>query len=90
MEFSPAPYFELEEEFSLQQKIAELINKKLIQSAHDVSEGGLFVTLCESGFNRELGFTVETKDDLREDAYLFGEGQSRVVVSVKAEQIERV
>jgi phosphoribosylformylglycinamidine synthase len=89
VEFSPAPYFELEEEFSLQQKIAELINKKLIQSAHDVSEGGLFVTLCESGFNGELGFTVETKDDLREDAYLFGEGQSRVVVSVKAELIEK-
>jgi len=89
IEFSPAPYFELEEEFSLQQKIAELINKKLIQSAHDISEGGLFVTLCESGFSRELGFTVETKDDLREDAYLFGEGQSRVVVSVKAELIEK-
>ena len=89
VEFSPAPYFELEEEFSLQQKIAELINKKLIQSAHDISEGGLFITLCESGFNRELGFTVETKDDLREDAYLFGEGQSRVVVSVKADLIEK-
>jgi len=89
VEFSPAPYFELEEEFSLQQKITELINKKLIQSAHDISEGGLFVTLCESGFNRELGFTVETKDDLREDAYLFGEGQSRVVVSVKADLIEK-
>jgi phosphoribosylformylglycinamidine synthase len=89
VEFSPAPYFELEEEFSLQKKVAELINKKLIQSAHDVSEGGLFITLCESGFNRELGFTVETKDHIREDAYLFGEGQSRVVVSVKADLIEK-
>ena len=89
VEFSPAPYFELEDEFSLQKKIAELISKKLIQSAHDVSEGGLFITLCESGFNRELGFTLETKDDLREDAYLFGEAQSRVVVSVKAELIEK-
>ena len=89
VEFSPAPYFDLEEEFSLQQKIRELIKKKLIQSAHDLSEGGLFTTLCESGFNRELGFTVETKDDLRDDAYLFGEGQSRVVVSVKADLIEK-
>jgi len=89
VQFSPAPYFELEEEFSLQQKITELINKKFIQSAHDVSEGGLFITLCESGFNRELGFTLETKDDLREDAYLFGESQSRVVVSVKADMIEK-
>ena len=89
VEFSPCPYFDLEEEFSLQQKVAELINKKIIQSAHDVSDGGLFVTLCESGFSRELGFTVETNDDLREDAYLFGEGQSRVLVSVKADLIEK-
>jgi len=87
IEFSPAPYFELDEEYTLQKKVAELIQKKLIQSAHDVSEGGLFVTLCESGFNRELGFTVETKDGLRKDAYLFGEGQSRVVVTVKADLI---
>ena len=90
VEFSPSPYFELEEEFSLQKKVAELINKKLIQSAHDISEGGLFITLCESGFNRELGFTVETKDNIREDAYLFGESQSRIVVSVKAGLIEKV
>ena len=89
VEFSPAPYFELDEEYSLQQKVAELINKKLVQSAHDISEGGLFVTLCESGFNREIGFTVETRDNIREDAYLFGEGQSRVVVSVKADLIEK-
>jgi phosphoribosylformylglycinamidine synthase subunit PurL len=89
VEFSAAPYFDLEEEYSLQQKLAELISNKLIQSAHDISEGGLFITLCESGFNREIGFTVETKDNIREDAYLFGEGQSRVVVTVKADLIEK-
>ena len=87
VEFSPAPYFELDQEFDLQKKVAELISKKLIQCAHDVSDGGLFVTLCESGFNRDLGFTLETKEDLRKDAYLFGEGQSRVVVTVKADLI---
>ena len=87
VDYSPAPYFELEEEFLLQQKIREIITKNLIQSAHDVSEGGLFVTLCESGFHRELGFTLETKDGIRKDACLFGEGQSRVVVSVKADLI---
>ena len=89
VEFSPAPYFELDEEYRLQEKLSELISKKLIQSAHDISEGGLFITLCESGFNRELGFTIETKDGIRKDAYLFGEGQSRVVVSVKAKLIEK-
>lgn len=91
IEFSPAPYFELEEEFTLQQKLSELISKKIIRSAHDVSEGGLFVTLCESGFNNELGFSVITNSSVRKDAYFFGEGQSRVVVSVamnKSEQFE--
>jgi phosphoribosylformylglycinamidine synthase subunit PurL len=79
---SPAPHFELEEEFALQQKISELITNKQIRSAHDISEGGLFVTLCESGFNRELGFSVMTNGGIRKDAFLFGEGQSRVLVSV--------
>lgn len=88
VKFSPVPYFDLEEEYWLQQKIAELIRNKLVQSVHDISEGGLYITLCESGFNRELGFSVETKDGIRKDAFLFGEGQGRVVVSVKAEKIK--
>jgi phosphoribosylformylglycinamidine synthase subunit PurL len=83
VEFSPAPYFEIEEEVGLQQKVVELINRRLIRSAHDVSEGGLFVTLAESAFPRELGFEVATGDaGIREDAFWFGEAQSRVVVSV--------
>ncbi len=82
IEFSPAPYFSLEEEYSLQEKISFLIGSQLIRSAHDISEGGLFVTLCEAGFNRELGFAISTQSDLRIDAFLFGEAQSRVVVSV--------
>jgi phosphoribosylformylglycinamidine synthase len=49
----------------LQKKITELISAGVIESAHDVSEGGLFVTLCEAGFNRELGFAIETKDGIR-------------------------
>ncbi len=85
VEFSPAPYFEIEEEVGLQQKVAELINRRLIRSAHDVSEGGLFVTLAESAFPRELGFDVAAGDAaIREDAFWFGEAQSRVVVSVAA------
>jgi phosphoribosylformylglycinamidine synthase subunit PurL len=80
--FSPAPYFDLDEEYTLQQKISEAIAKKMIRSAHDISEGGLFVALCESGFNRELGFSVITNSGYRKDAWLFGEAQSRVLVSV--------
>lgn len=81
-ELSPAPYFELEEEYSLQQKLSELIKNKMIRSAHDVSEGGLYVTLCESGFNNELGFSISTNSNVRKDGFLFGEGQSRVLVTV--------
>jgi phosphoribosylformylglycinamidine synthase len=83
--FSPAPHFELEDEYRLQEKLAALISGGMIRSAHDISEGGLFVALCEAGFNRELGFSLLTKGGIRKDAFLFGEGQSRVVVTVALE-----
>jgi phosphoribosylformylglycinamidine synthase len=88
VEFSPAPHFNLDEEFALQQKVAALIQQKVIESAHDVSEGGLFVTLIESCFNRELGIDAVAADfNIRKDAYWFGESQSRVVVSVKEKNV---
>ncbi len=81
---SPAPHFDLDTEFDLQQAVSCLIQSDRIESAHDVSEGGLFVTLCESGFTTGLGFDIATNSAIRKDAFLFGEAQSRVVVSVKA------
>jgi phosphoribosylformylglycinamidine synthase subunit PurL len=90
-EYSPCPHFDIDEEYNLQQVISSLIKEKLIASAHDVSEGGLFVTLLESAFTNNLGFTVSQKDDaIRSDAYWFGEAQSRVVVSVTAAQEEKL
>ncbi|RYZ84298.1 MAG: phosphoribosylformylglycinamidine synthase subunit PurL, partial [Proteobacteria bacterium] len=88
VKYSPAPYFELEEEYAFQQQLMSLIADKLVRSVHDVSEGGLFVTLCESGFNRELGFSILTNGGLRKDAFLFGEGQSRAVVTVALENVK--
>ena len=85
IEYSPAPYFDLEEEFDMQQAVQELIKHSLVLSAHDVSEGGLFICLLESAFHRELGFEVNATDKLiRPDAYWFGESQGRVVVSANA------
>ncbi len=84
---SPAPHFDLETEFNLQLAIRQLIDKKLIQSAHDVSDGGLFTTLAESAMHNDVGFSIATDtDNYRLDAYLFGEVQSRVVVSVSLEK----
>jgi len=86
VEFSPAPYFDLEEEFRLHETVSFLITKKMIQSAHDVSEGGLFVTLAESSFHRSRGFNVSAQNSkIRKDAFWFGEAQGRIVVTIKAE-----
>lgn len=83
VQYSPAPHFELEEEFQLQQAVLSLIQSNLINSAHDVSEGGLFITLIESGFVNNLGFDLrQGENQVRKDAFWFGESQSRIVVSV--------
>ena len=85
VEFSPAPEFDINTEHEMQQVLASVIKQGLIESAHDVSEGGLFITLLESSFNNNLGFDVVASDyNIRKDGFWFGEAQSRVVVSIKA------
>ena len=79
---SPAPHFDLEEADVLHRCILKLIQDNLVRSAHDVSEGGLFVTLLESAMTDDLGFDIHLAADIRKDACLFGEAQNRVVVSV--------
>ncbi|MFM2441891.1 MAG: hypothetical protein RL449_532 [Bacteroidota bacterium] len=81
---TPAPHFVLATELQLQKAISSLIEARLIESAHDVSDGGLLVTLAESSFPRGLGFSVSSDAAIRQDAFWFGEAQSRVVVSVDA------
>ena len=85
---SPVPFFSLEEEYANQEQLKELIRKGVIASAHDVSEGGLFIALLESAMQGGLGFDITTDVEIRPDAYLFGESQSRIVVSVNPENEE--
>ncbi len=85
---SPAPYFDLEKEYVLHQAIKGLINNTLVNAVHDCSDGGLFVTLAEMSFPRGLGFDIVTDSEIREDAFLFGESQGRVVVSLSEDQEE--
>ncbi len=80
---SPAPHFDLDEEFYVQKAVKELIKAKLIQSAHDCADGGLFIALLESSMPNGLGFDISCDETIRKDAFLFGESQSRVIVSVK-------
>ncbi len=81
---TPAPYFNLEEEYKLQNVISSLIKSKLINSAHDVSDGGLFMNLLESAMVNNLGFEISSDGSIRKDAFLFGEAQSRVVITVSS------
>ncbi|RWZ88848.1 MAG: phosphoribosylformylglycinamidine synthase subunit PurL [Hydrotalea sp. AMD] len=87
-EFSNVPYFNLDEELLMQQFLLQLIKNHSIQSAHDISEGGLITTLLEKGFNRLLGFQVSAEgfEHLRADAFWLGEAQGRAVITCSATQ----
>lgn len=82
VKLSPAPHFDIEEELAVHKCLKDLIKNTLVNSAHDVSDGGLFVTLFEMGLNRSLGFDIVSDAEVRKDAFLFGESQSRVIVTV--------
>ncbi len=82
VKLSPPPYFDIDEEQKIQHAVLSLIHLKLINSAHDVSDGGLFITLFESAIHQNLGFNITSNKETRMDAFLFGESQSRVVVTV--------
>ncbi len=77
-------------EKTLQDALVEAISKGLIKHAHDVSEGGIAVNLFESAFSKNLGFTVDFNEELRSDFLLFGEEQSRVVISTSPERVDEV
>lgn len=79
---SDVPYFDIDKEFTLQQAVSKLIKDKVLQSAHDISDGGLFMNLLESAMVRELGFDILSCKDIRLDAFLFSESASRVVVTI--------
>lgn len=83
VQYAPAPYFNLAEEQAVHQFITKANQLQLLASAHDISEGGLIITLLESAYKNGLGFAVtQTHQSIRKDAYWMGEAQGRVVVSV--------
>ncbi|MCS6822608.1 MAG: phosphoribosylformylglycinamidine synthase subunit PurL [Microscillaceae bacterium] len=90
---APAPFFDLQAEIDLQKLVKGLIQHQLIQSAHDISDGGLFITLAESALVKQLGFSVFMPESVKEnqirpDAFWFGEGQGRIVVSVNPDKVQ--
>jgi phosphoribosylformylglycinamidine synthase len=81
-----APHLDLDEERAVQRTLLRLIRAGLVRSAHDVSDGGLAICLAEcalhaSGLGADIAIDGE-EPTLRNDALLFGEAQSRVIISI--------
>ncbi len=88
VEFSAAPAFEIDAEYAVQKFTASVIKEKIVVSAHDLSEGGLIVALFESAFYNNLGFEIDAEVGTRNDAFWFGEAQSRILVSCSNEKLQ--
>ena len=87
------PVLDRKHEKQVQEFCLELIQKGLIQSAHDCSEGGLAIAVAESCFSataKALGATLELESNLRADALLFGETQSRIIISFPEELTDQI
>jgi len=84
------PYLDLQKEKALQEFLYEAASEKLLQSAHDCSDGGLSVAIAESLFKNELGAEIHLTGQVSEAALLFGETQSRVVISVSPSKLDQV
>jgi phosphoribosylformylglycinamidine synthase subunit PurL len=88
-----APALDLEREMRLQRALLGVIRRGWVRSAHDTAEGGLAVALAEScilSAGGPLGLEVELEDDMATPALLFGESQSRVVLSCSEAHVQRV
>ncbi|MFA4835303.1 MAG: phosphoribosylformylglycinamidine synthase subunit PurL [Dehalococcoidia bacterium] len=84
------PSIDMEFEKRLQECLLSAIGEGIIKSAHDCSDGGLAVALAESCIAGGIGFEGDVKTSPRIDAALFGETQSRVVVSVEPANLKKL
>ena len=92
-----APSIDLVHEKNLQDLLVALAAKKLVHSAHDISDGGLFVALAEKAVmnaDAPLGFSVDLENTNHSpysiQQQLFSEAQGRVIVSISPEKAKEV
>ncbi len=88
------PFLDLDLEKKVQELCLYGIRQGIIKSAHDTSEGGLAVALAECCIQAEdkknIGAVIELYDDIRVDALLFGETQSRIIITVSPERVKEL
>jgi phosphoribosylformylglycinamidine synthase II len=92
MEKGCPPQIDLKKEKRIQEFCLEAISLGIVQSAHDVSEGGLALCIAECCFlnEKKFGCNLELKDEIRTDALLFGETQSRIVVTTQNQSLQKL
>ena len=91
LEEGDCPSLDLDRELNVHRLTLAAIRRGLVKSAHDCSDGGLAVALAEMSITGEIGASIELPSEceatpnIRLDSVLFGESQSRVVVSTSRE-----
>ncbi len=90
LERGPVPHLDLDTEKKVQQCCLEVIRKGLVKSAHDCSEGGIAVALAECCISGGLGARIELTEDFRKDALLFGESQSRILITAAEKDLQAI
>ncbi|MEG6617291.1 phosphoribosylformylglycinamidine synthase subunit PurL [Peptococcaceae bacterium 1198_IL3148] len=86
----PVPKLDIELEQRVQQAVLASIKKGWIKSAHDCSEGGLAVALAESCISGKIGAEIFMVEQFRADALLFGETQSRIIITVSEDNVDEL
>jgi phosphoribosylformylglycinamidine synthase subunit PurL len=84
------PWIDLKLEQAIQNCCIDAIERGILRSAHDISDGGLAVALaecCIGGADKPLGVRIEMREMIRGDALLFSESQSRIVVSLQEKDL---
>lgn len=87
---STVPYFDLNIEMQVQDVIKKLIASSTVTAVHDIADGGLFTSLMESCWRSGLGVNIYSPDTIRKDSFLFGEGQSRVIIALESVNLTSV
>jgi phosphoribosylformylglycinamidine synthase len=84
------PTLDLNREKNVQDAVLEIIGQRLASSVHDCSDGGLVIALAECCILGGNGAVITIKDKMRTDALLFGESQSRIVISTARKNQEKI
>ena len=84
------PKIDLEKHKRTIELLLALITSGVVRSAQDISDGGLAVALAECTFGNKIGATIMIESGIRADSLLFGESQSRVIISARPRDKERI